>query len=257
MPLVGCALIPNSPLLLPKLATAARKYVAKTAAAVSRLAHELYALQPSVLMIASCRQEAGGPFSLLQAPQLNYAFADWGDVATVGTVTIATGFTHALKETAEVDFPIILKSVDRLPVYFGVPVILLNQVLNKVPFVFLEIPPGATVEELNRLGLIMAEHFMVAKERIILLAAGTLAEQTKQRRDDAHIYDNYFCAALLPWRADKLINVDVALRQRVRDSIWAPTVLTAVVLGERDSQATILSYEAPAKVGYVVAQLNW
>jgi len=257
MPIIGAALIPNSPLLLPKLSPLVQRRLAKTKQAIDRLAHELYARQPSLIIIIGYTQTISGVCNLLQAPKLSYSFAEWGDVVTKGEVLIATGFTHSLKERAEVNFPLLLRSVDRLPVNLAVPVNLLSTIFSQSPFVFLELPSSINLDDLTHLSTIIKEHCDSSSERIAIVAVGNLAERITKSKNEAQVYDKYFQAALKPLNQQSLDNLDADLKKRVKETIWAPTLLTAMVVGEIATETEILSYEAPAKVGYIVAQINW
>ncbi len=256
MPIVGLALMPNSPLLLPKLSPLVQIRTAKTREAINLLMHELYARQPDVVMVISYSQTTASVCSLLQAPRVPFSFVEAGDVVTSGEVTIATGFTHALKESAEVAFPVILKSVKKLPLNLAVPTWYLSQVFGKQAFVFLEIPPQLGLDELKKLSTVLKEHTSGSRARVLLIAVGNLAEQTNKRKDEAKIYDKYFQAAIKPLNQDSLANLDFEFKRQVRETIWAPAMLIAEILLETKTETHIISYEAPAKAGYLVAQLN-
>lgn len=248
--------MPNSPLLLPKLSPLVQKKVTKTREAINRLLYELYARQPSVIMVVATAADSAKVCSLLQAPKLDYSFAEWGDVVTKGEVPIATGFTHSLKERAETDLPLILKTVYKLPVTSAVPAFWLSQIFSNRPFVFIELPVSISLEELNSLSAIIREHCSASSERLLLVAAGNLAEQTGKSKDESQIYDKYFKNALHPLNRESLSNLDDELKKRVRENLWAPALLAALVVDDIAVETNILSYEAPAKVGYLVAQLS-
>lgn len=256
MAIVSLALMPNSPLLLPKLSPLVQKKTVKTREALSLLVHELYARQPDIVMLVSYSQSSVNVCSLLQAPSLPYSFAESGDVVTRGEVLIATGFTHSLKESAEVKFPLLLKSVEKLPTNLAVPTWYLSQLFSQKTFVFLELPPQISLEDLKNLSSIVRNHSNKSSRRILLIAVGNLAEQTNKRKDESKIYDKYFQAAINPLNQDLLANLNIELKKQVRESIWAPATLIAEVLADTRVETKVLSYEAPAKAGYLVAQIN-
>jgi hypothetical protein len=256
MPLIGSAIIPNSPLLLPKLSPAIQKKVSKTKQAVNRLADEIYALQPTVVMLLAAQAETINVCRLLQASSLPYQLAEWGDVVTRGEALIATGFTHTLKEMAEVTFPLLLSSADSLSVDFAVPVIMLQPTLPQMRYVFLSLPPKISIDDLTALAKLIADHCNLSAERILLASVGTLAEPTNKTAAEAKIYDKYFMSATSPLQAESLVNIDSQLRKKVKESLWAPTVLMSLVLQGRSTETNILSYDAATGAGYLVAQIN-
>lgn len=256
MPIVGAAIIPNSPLLLPKLSVTAQKHVIKTKEAIYRLGHELYALQPSLVIIIG-KSESNLPVcSLLQAPKLSYSFAEWGDMVTAGEALIATGFTHSLKERAETSFPIILKSDTKLPTNLAVTVALLLPYLEKIPYVFLQLPKNISVDNLTKLSSILTEQCNISAERIVLLSVGTLGQKREKENNESLVFDKYLQSAIVPMNINSLINIDPSLRQRVKESVWLPTTLLGLVISERVLDTQILSYESPSQVGYLVALFN-
>lgn len=257
MPLVASALMPNSPLLLPKLAAVVQKRVNKTRQAIDRLSQELYARQPSIIIMVGYSLRRAEVCSLLQSPKLNYSFAAWGDVITRGQVLIATGFTHHLKESAEVNFPIKLQQAESLPINFAVPVNSLATHFSNVPFVFLQLPEKISLDDLTRLSNIIKEASSNSNERIALLAVGDLAEQNPKVDNEARIYDKYFQSALKPLNTQALADLAVDLKNKVQESLLGPALLQALVLKDLAVETELLSYEAPAKVGYVVAQFSW
>lgn len=257
MPLVSLALVPNSPLLLPKLSATVHKRLAKTREAIDRLLPELYARQVEIIIIAAYADNKLDGTCLLQSSYLPYSFAEWGDVITTGQVSIATGYTHALKEKSETNQPIPLRTVERLPINFAVPAHWLKQVFVKQPFVFLELSTLTNLDELHQLALLLREHINNAPQRVLLVAAGNLAAHLGKNKAEALIYDKYFQRALQPLNSQALANIDGELRKRVKETSWAPTLLLALLSEDLGVKTEILSYEAPAGVGYIVAEFNF
>jgi len=255
MPWIAGALVPNSPWLLPKLANQALAQTSKTRQAIMRLGHELHARQPDIIVMLAVNQELFGTADLLQAPSLPYSFAEYGDVISSGFVKLATGFTHALKERTETSFPLALRSPAALPLHFGVPCVWLQPYVSDCTYVFLELSPRLTIDELSRLSVLLAEHGKTVLDRLVIVAAGNLARTTKQSTESI-IYNKYFLSALEPLNKDVLLNIDADLRLQSKESLWAPAALLSLILAESQVSTEILSYEAPGQIGYVVAQFN-
>lgn len=259
MPVIAAAIVPHSPLLLPGLAPAMRRQVEATSQALGRLSSELGALAPeTVLIIAAHRREDSGAdhFRLWQGPHWRYSFRQFGDLATSGQLRGAVGFTHHLKEQLETSYPIPLASAAALPYTLTVPLACLGLPLVSLPIACLEVPGNISWEELHRVGTLIGEQLTQTQERVVLLAAGDLASSGARDKTEAKIFDQVFAGAIKTAAVDKLVNLDPALRARTKESLWAPALFSCSALTEQLRGAAILSYEAPAGVGLLVARFE-
>jgi len=259
MPLVGAAILPHSPLLLPGLRSEIKTQVQKTTVAIHSLADELYAREPEVLLLMAAHTATTGlsdRYAFIQAPQLPYSFAEFGDLKTQGEFKGAVGFTHRLKERWETVFPFPLVSVKQLPYTFAVPLVVLGEPLNKLPVVCLQVPKEIPVDEIKRLALLLSEELDIARERVVMLAAGDLAHATTETLTESQIFDKLFCSACDQCSVDKLVNLEADLRARTRECLWAPTTLLCATLGECNTHMDVISYESPVGVGFLVARFD-
>ncbi len=258
MPLVAAALLPHSPALLPGLAPEVGASLKKTITAINEVAQDFSVCQLDILFIIAAHTETDGSsrqYALLQSPTLAYAFAEFGDLVTTGEARGAVGFTHRLKERMETAFPVPLVSVQKLPYTFSIPYVLLSSVLGGVKLVCLQLPKNIHLDEVNRLAHFLSEHLASCKERVALVAAGDLGHLLEENSAEARIFDQAFQVAVVSNDLEKIINIDSALREKVKDCLWAPTVLMYASLQPVKFSTTISSYEAPLGVGFLVARI--
>lgn len=252
MPLVGCALVPNSPLLLPGLSPEARQKVAKVTAALERLAGELYARQPDVAVVLAESSDFQRP-TLLQNQEFKYQFAELGDLATQGSCRGALGFTHRMKERYETSYPIPLMSPEFLPPAAGIPLVVLPALANSCSVAVLMLPPQLTADDIKHLGQVLSAELTASRERVVLMACGTLAVHGKRFAADATVYDKAFLSSLAEHASEGLLNLDSELRNRVEETLWAPTCVMRSARDEISLACEIIEYGAPCGVGLVVA----
>ncbi|MBI5465915.1 MAG: hypothetical protein HY974_01345 [Candidatus Kerfeldbacteria bacterium] len=258
MPIVGAGLLPHSPLLLPGLLPEVRAQAVKTSAAIGQLAVELYALQPDVILIIAAQPESieAAGYHLLQAPKFFSSFAEFGDLVTQGEFTGAVGFTYLLKEGGETKFPLPMLSPVKLPYIFSIPLTYLDKPLNSLPVCCLQVPSQVSLDDLGKLSQLLEEAWARAQARVVVLASGDLAHHLGQAVTESVLFDKLFQAALTNHQLDTLLNIDPAIRWRSRECLWAPAAVLYSGLRQRKITTKVLSYEAPFKVGFLVAQIE-
>ncbi len=259
MPIVGGALLPHSPLLLPGLTPEARKLAAKSSEALARLAEFVRGLTPDILLVVAAHADAGAMepgYALLQGATLPYNFSALGDLVTAGSFKGAVGFTHHLKEQIETRFPLPLVSTLALPYSFAIPPLALGQPLSTKPLVCLRLPKELKLDELNTLAGVLQETMATARERVVVLAAGDLAHATPATTTEAKIFDQLFQVACEESSLEKLMNLDVALRRTTRECLQAPACFLYRLFQGTNHATELYSYEAPVGVGLLVAQVS-
>lgn len=259
MPIVGAALLPHSPLLLPGLTPEARALVAKSASAIAAVATSLQHLEPDVLLVMVChtnQHDSVNRYALLQGSNLPYAFNELGDLSTTGSFKTAVGFTHHLKEQLETSFPVPLVSTTPLPYGLSVPLVALGAPLNTKPIVCLQLPQNIPLDELNSLGELVKESLASTKERVVVIAAGDLAHVNQKTSTEAKIFDQLFQTACQESSLEKLVNLDLGIRQLTHECLQAPATFLYRLLQGHKLGTTLRSYEAPAGVGLLVAEIS-
>jgi len=259
MALVAAALLPNSPLLLPGRDAVTRAAASKTHAGLARLAGVLNTVAPDILLVVAVGGETTSlptRYALLQSPRLAYEFSEFGEFITSGVRTIASGLTHHLREVSETKFPLPLVAPAQLPYTFAVPLVCLGQAFAEKPAVFLQVPRTMPLDELRLLGQLLADTLAQRHERIAVLGAGSLAVHSNGSGPDAKVFDQQLQAALVTGTIEPLINLDPALRKRAVESLWAPAAISYAILADHNLGVSLLSYEVPFGVGYIVGYLD-
>lgn len=259
MPIVSATILPHSPLLLPGLIDEARKAVGKTTAAINNVGEKILAKKPDVVLVISAHTGAADGFNkyaLFQGPEFNYAFNQFGDLATNGSFKGAVGFIHHLKEKLEIKFPLPLVSADLLPYTLAIPLVCLGGVLNNLAVACLQIPKEISADEIKQLATLLGEEISNMSERVAVIAAGDLAHTNETSNTKAKIFDQLFQAACHNNSLNKLTNMDILARREVKECLWAPVTLLYSLLGECKISTQIISYEMPVGIGFLVAEVN-
>lgn len=259
MPIVSATILPHSPLLLPGLADEVRQAVSKTITAINNMGEKILAQKPDViLVIAAHNGVAGGSnkYALFQGPEFNYAFNQFGDLATSGSFKGAVGFIHHLKEKLETKFPLPLVSTNLLPYTLAIPLICLGNTLNNLPSACLQIPKEISADEIKQLAALLGEEISNMSERVAIIAAGDLAHTNEISDTKAKIFDQLFQAACHNNSLNKLINMDLTARRELKECLWAPVILLYSLFGEYKISTQIISYETPTGIGFLVAEIN-
>lgn len=259
MPLIGAAILPNSPALLPGLASATKQPVAPTLLACNQVSQEIVKAGPDILLLVAGETETiklADSFALLQGPYFDYRFAEFGDLVTRGRLTGAVGFVHHLKEQLETSFPIPLVTQSILPYTFAVPLASGTPPLTQLPIACLNLPRKPRINDLLRLGDILSEHLATLNQRVAIGALGTLAQHAGPDIASAKIYDQLIVSNCQQQNLERLVNLDPQLRLSAHETLWGPLVLLYACLAGKRSQTTLQSYAAPLGIGFLVAQVT-
>ncbi|MFA4818447.1 MAG: AmmeMemoRadiSam system protein B [Patescibacteria group bacterium] len=258
MSIVAAAILPHSPLLLPGLNQEVKSQVTKTTRAIAELGHELYARQIDVVFFLAAPGQGNdlpNQFSLLPGAVLAYSFREFGDLKTVGEIQIDIGLTHKIKERCESRLLMPLITVKQLSYTFAVPWALLSQFLLGKKIVCLQIPQSANFDDMSWLAETVKEVIDNQPVRVALIAAGDLAHYTPTTDSNSRIFDQSYIKAIKLGAIDKLLNLDIELRERARECLVNPTIFLHTLLRAHLLPAEVLSYANNLGTGMVVAHL--
>ncbi|MBU1039271.1 hypothetical protein KKC17_03575 [Patescibacteria group bacterium] len=258
MPIVGAALVPNSPLLLPGLKSQVRKAVVKTTTALNQLGSELSLRSPDIIFVISSVSsdtkltKSDWAFLQNQSVTLDYSFL--GDFISQQSIKMAVGFTHRLKETLESLFPIPLVSVSNLPYTAGVPLLIFGQSLVDKPLVYLQVPQKIDLENLNLVSQHLYEQLQSSSERVVILAAGELGRVIGTNQVEAKLFNQQFVNFSRQDDWSSIYNFPTELLELSGQSIWSPAVLLKSFLANKKINLNLISFEAPYEAGWLTAE---
>lgn len=266
--LVGCALMPHPPLLIPEVGKSELEVIRKTADAMQAAAQRIKENNPQTIVIISPH----GPVfedaaSITVHPRLK------GNMAAFDAPEVGLGF-----ETDGLLVRHIIKKADRL----GIHLMQLTDDLAKQHRFSLQLDHGAMVplyylhqagfkgqlvhismgmlayEEMYTFGKAVQAAIGMADKRVAVIASGDLSHRLLPQAPAGYNprgaeFDRLVVDALKQADAKALLNLDRDLIEAAGECGLRPICFLMGVLGGLDPEAEVLSYEGPFGVGYAVA----
>lgn len=266
--LVGCALMPHPPLLIPEVGKGELEVIRKTADAMQAAAQRIKENNPQTIVIISPH----GPVfedaaSITVHPRLK------GNMAAFDAPEVGLGF-----ETDGLLVRHIIKKADRL----GIHLMQLTDDLAKQYRFSLQLDHGAMVplyylhqagfkgqlvhismgmlayEEMYTFGKAVQAAIAMTDKRVAVIASGDLSHRLLPQAPAGYNprgaeFDRIVVEALKQADAKTLLNLDRELIDAAGECGLRPICFLMGVLGGLEPAADVLSYEGPFGVGYAVA----
>ncbi|MBI4426408.1 MAG: hypothetical protein HY567_02430 [Candidatus Kerfeldbacteria bacterium] len=263
MPLIGAAIAPHSPLLLPSIGKGFQSQTKKTVRALTALAQEIYALRPQVIVVLHPHGPTHpGSFVVNVADQLVANLSEFGDLVTAATWRGGPMLGHRLQERAEDQgFP--LKLVSEATISYDVAVPLLFLPPNITTAAILPIGP-ATLDRQTHVhcGTLLAEEFHQTRERIFVLASAELSHHASRaasggQRPEGITFDQAVNKAIVKRTlAAQLLALDLDHVELAESCGYRPLLMLAGMLKYQRTLARRLSYDSPFGIGLLVVTLH-
>lgn len=266
--LVGCALMPHPPIMIPEVGGDELVKIKATVSAAEKVAQLVKENNPQTIVLITPH----GPVfedavSITVHPRLR------GTFATFGVPDIALGF-----ETDGLLVRHILKKADRL----GIHLVELTDDLAKTNRFSLQLDHGALVplyylsqagfkgqlvhisigmlsyEEMYTFGKAVQSAIGTVDKRVAVIASGDLSHRLTPEAPAGYDpmgaeFDRQVIEALKNVDVKALLNLDRNLIEHAGECGLRPIFFLMGVLGGLDASAQVLSYEGPFGVGYAVA----
>lgn len=247
--LVGAAVIPTAPVLVPGVSASLPEPLAAVRAAVDVVLRRLRPHDVTVL-VASARP--GGPHGCYDAST--------ADLAGIGRPDLATGAAvhrQALEAVTRLTQTPLFRS-DPLPLAAAVLVHHLRSVGDDSPVVPVTVPPAASADVLVGLGAGIASALDGPDVRVVVIAAGDLSAGLTPRAPLAAVpgardFDARVVDVVAGGRLDALARLGPDEARRVGSSGWAPLVVLHGACARSGTGMVVRTYAAPRGVGYLVA----
>lgn len=266
--LVGCALMPHPPIMIPEVGRDELVKIKATVSAAEKVAQMVKENNPQTIVLITPH----GPVfedaaSITVHPRLR------GTLAAFGVPDVALGF-----ETDGLLVRHILKKADRL----GIHLVELTDDLAKTHRFSLQLDHGALVplyylsqagfkgqlvhisigmlpyEEMYTFGKAVQSAIGTVDKRVAVIASGDLSHRLTPEAPAGYDpmgaeFDRQVIEAVKNVDVKTLLNMDRELIERAGECGLRPIFFLMGVLGGLDASAQILSYEGPFGVGYAVA----
>ncbi len=249
MPLVGAAIVPNTPWLLPGLHPEVHLGIKKTVNTLKKLSRVIKSSKADVIFIIDESKLVKQPL-MYQNIFYTTNLKQYGDMFTSWQGHGATGFVHSLKESLESKFNLPLVTTPELPLTSSCPII--NMGLT-TPLVILTFPPLWSVNDLSKIGQLINEFFSRSKSNVYLLINGTAGSSPAE--GDSKIFTNAIINGLSGGKED-LMNLDDKIIS-CGQSIVNPAILALELFPSPNAKFHVLALESYNKVVHLTALISW
>lgn len=266
--LVGCALMPHPPIMVPEVGKGELSKISSTVQAVEQASEVIKSGNPQTIVLITPH----GPVfedaaSISVHPRLR------GSLAAFGVPDVALGF-----ETDGLLVRHILRKTERL----GINVVELTDDLAKTYRFSLQLDHGAVVplyylqkagfkgqlvhismgmlpyEEMYTFGKAVQAAIGMVDKRVAVIASGDLSHRLTEDAPAGYNprgaeFDRLVVEALANLDAKMLLSLDHDLIEEAGECGLRPACFLMGVLGGLEAKAEVLSYEGPFGVGYAVA----
>lgn len=252
MPLVYAAVTPHAPVLAPTLATEHHAVVEPTISALRHIGQELRAAHVDVVIVLSPHATGDGhSFFAYTGETLAMDLSAFGDFKTATSLPGATVFAQHLRSQADHDHvPMQLQTSETLDYAVSIP--WLAGAWPTLPCLPIA-TYGQSDELLYRFGELLGEVCHQQSARVAIIASADLAQREATQVEPDRP---------MPWERE----IATAIREGQRDTIPAPTetdpcgrapiVALLSALSAIKPTGTILSFQAPFRVGYLTAECH-
>lgn len=266
--LVGCALMPHPPIMVPEVGGTELAKIGATVQAAQEAAEALAAKNPqTVILITPHGPVFGDAVSVSVHPRLK------GNLAAFGVPEVALGF-----ETDGLLVRHILRKAERL----GINVVELTDDVAKTYRFSLQLDHGALIplyylhkagfrgqivhiamgmlpyEEMYTFGKAVQAAVGMVDKRVAVIASGDLSHRLTEDAPAGYSpkgaeFDQAVVAAVGDMDVKALLSLDGRLIEEAGECGLRPIFFLLGVLGGLEARSRVLSYEGPFGVGYAVA----
>lgn len=259
MPLVAAAILPHTPLLAPQVGKEHRKQLQRTVNACERIGQELYALQPTLVVVLTPHGVVvERSFFCNVAEDYHLSLAGFGDLATNMTIRGNPAFAYALKRLSERHhFPITLGTEPNGDYGTTVPASYLSPLWDQASLLPISLSDLSLVEHCH-FGKILGSAANASRLRVAIVASVELAHQQKRSAVSPPTspqaqYDAAVVQAIRHGNFQEIVDLDERLVVAAQTCSHAIFAYLSGLFSGRDQQPSVLSYESPFGIGEVAA----
>jgi len=259
MALVYAGIAAHTPLLLPSVGKENLGLIAKTAEAMKQLEQEVYLAQPETIIIISPHGN-GLPDSLIINANPEYVtnFEEFGDLGTKMQWKSDFRLIDGIREDFKAKhLPLVLDSAEALDYGTSVPLFYLSQHLPDIRIVPL-IPAQFDIKKHFDIGHDLKDEIMSSTRRIAVIASADLSHRVGENSPDGLSprgvsFDEKIVADLTNNNYAGFLDIDENWVTEAQSCGIKALAVLAGVMSRVNQQTTVLSYEKPLGVGYLVA----
>jgi aromatic ring-opening dioxygenase LigB subunit len=263
MSLVFSCIAAHTPLLMPTIAKDSLPLLEKTRNAMLKLEQELYIAQPETIVIMSPHGDSL-PDALTINLNSKYVtnFEEFGDLVTKVEWKPDTMLIDRFREDfKEKHLPLVLESSEGLDYGAAVPLFYLTQHLPQAKIV-----PILTSSELGmkkhfEMGKELKDEIMSSTKRVAVIASADLSHRVGENSPaglspKGVAFDEKMVDMVTKGNMLGIVDIDDAWLGEAQACGAAVIALAAGLMDEVNHLTTVLSYEKPFGVGYLVAHMK-
>jgi len=255
--LVFSAICPHPPVIIPTIGKEGAAKVAKTAAAMEKLEHELYAAKPDVIVIISPHGDIlDNSFSINLNKEFVADFENFGDWQTKLKFGSNPGLVSKFKERLEKALPVKLITKEKIDHGIGVPLYYLTAHLKNMPIIPIYYS-HLDLEKHWEFGDLLREEIIKSDLRIAVIASGDLSHKLSKEAPggfspQAEAFDNKLIEIIRNKKYHEIVKITDQEMEEVGECGTRSFAILFGILNKFEHNTDILSYEKPLGVGYLV-----
>lgn len=260
--LVFAGIVPNSPLLFQSINRDRLDEVTKTLEGLRELSDDLYAAKPdTIILLSDSEVMYPDAFSLNVADPYTTDLSAVGDLGYHKKYHPDFSFVDALQRYSRKNsLPITLSTFPTLTSASAIPLHFLTEHLPSVRIVLLS-PCALDPKTHFSLGNALKHLILDSSKRIaVIAAADTSHALTKDApeafHEDSLVFEEKLLDILRTKNTAGLLQLDVGLIERAKDTSYREIAMLFGVIDGMGATPSILSYEKPFGVGYLVANFS-
>lgn len=255
--IVHACFVPHPPLLIPEVGKDNINHLKETREAYQKVEAELYARKPEVLLVISSHSLNHHSFSINQQPKVNVNFKRFGDLVTNLEFKNDIALGYKIKESTEVEMPIILSSEQTIDYGVGVPLFYLANHLPNCQICIVHPAKELDYADHVKFGELIKEQLLSYNKRIAVIAAGDLSHRLHQDSPAgysprAQEFDQKVIKLLADKDFEALIKFDKFLAEEAKECAIKPLLVLMGIIKDINFVPEKLSYQAPFGIGYLV-----
>lgn len=250
------AIVPHSPVLIPKIGKENIVRLEATIGAYNQLALELEKIKPDTIIVISPH----GPmqhdsFTMNLCPQFNADFENFGDFSTKMSWKGDIGLTHRIREKLETKSPLQLISEEKLDHGTSIPLFLLTQKIPETKIIPLYYS-GLDIDAHFHFGKLFGDEVISRKEHIAIIASGDLSHRLADNAPAGYSpkgkkFDKKLIELLHKNKLNDLTGINHNDAVEAGECGLKSILILAGALEGIKHKPQLLSYEFPFGVGYL------
>lgn len=259
MALVFNAITPHSPLLLPTVGKETRDVLKKTIDAMGQLEQALIAAKPETIIIISPHGESLPDSMVIELnPEYICDLSEFGDLVTKKRWRSDIMLIDRIREDFKVKhLPLTLDSSEHLDYGSAVPLCLLTAHLPQVKIIPV-ITSGLDIKTHFKFGQELKDEVLSSTSPIAIIASADLSPRVSENSPEGFspkgvAFDEKILNAVTKKDMLSILDIDDAWASEAKACGLKPIAMLAGMMHDVSHEMSVLSYEKPFGVGYLVS----